>query len=352
MSASDKPVSITDVAKLAGVSPATVSNVLTGRKKVSSELARKVEAAVKDLEYRADPLASMLRSGDAKIVAVLVPDLDNPFFTSIVSAVEQCVGRDSYEVIVASSHGEDALEQSKLKAILAWRPAGLIVIPCSDAFPGRDVIKASRTPYVIADRLTDDLTADTVSIDNEEAGAIAARHLIDLGHRDILIAASSLRLANIRERCAGANKVFREHGLPEPSIVELGLTIDAACSRLSEWLDNNRMPTAIQALTNFTTLSVLTTVGERGLRLPEDISLIGFDDYAWMSARATPLTAICQPVREMGQRLWERLGARIKGDTSAIAHTSLACEIKVRASTAALSQTLRPSPSKRPVAAG
>ena len=138
--------------------PATVSNVLTGRKPVSPKLAKKVEAAVKALDYRADPLASMLRSGDAKIVAVLVPDLDNPFFTSIVSAVEQCLGKDFYEVIVASSHGDEAVERSKLKAILAWRPAGLIVIPCSDEFPGRDLIEASKTPHVIADRVTDNQT--------------------------------------------------------------------------------------------------------------------------------------------------------------------------------------------------
>ncbi len=90
---SEKAVSINDVARLAGVSPATVSNALTGRKKVSAELARKVDAAVRALDYHPDPFASMLRSGDVKIVAVLVPDLDNPFFTSIVSAVEQCVGQ-------------------------------------------------------------------------------------------------------------------------------------------------------------------------------------------------------------------------------------------------------------------
>ena len=88
----------------------------------------------------------MLRSGEAKIIAVVVPDLDNPFFTSVVSAVEQCLGPDGYEVIVASSHGEEQFEKSRLKAILAWRPAGLIVVPCSDDFPGRDLIESSRTP--------------------------------------------------------------------------------------------------------------------------------------------------------------------------------------------------------------
>lgn len=330
----EKPSSINDVAKLAGVSPATVSNVLTGRKAVSPELARKVEAAVKALDYRADPLASMLRSGDAKIVAVLVPDLDNPFFTSIVSAVEQCLGQDAYEVIVASSRGDEAVEQSKLKAMLAWRPAGLIVIPCSDAFPGRALVEASKTPYVIADRVTDTSSADTVSIDNEEAGRLAAQHLIDLGHREILIAATSLTLANIRQRCEGACQAFRQHGLPKPEIIELGFASEPESPRLTEWFQTHGAPTAIQALTNATTLRALSTIAAVGLKLPTDISLIGFDDYTWMRARATPLSAVAQPVQAMGKLLWERLSARIKGDTSPVKHVLLPCDLIIRDSTA------------------
>jgi LacI family transcriptional regulator len=340
----EKASSINDVARMAGVSPATVSNVLTGRKPVSAKLAKKVEAAVKALDYRADPLASMLRSGEAKIVAVIVPDLDNPFFTSVVSAVEKCLGKDSYEVIVASSHGEDSMERSRLKAILAWRPAGLIVIPCSDEFPGRELIESSKTPYVIADRVTGDPNADTVSVDNEEAGAIGARHLVKLGHKKILLAASSLSLANIRQRCSGASKVLESHGSPKPEIVELGFSVDSASRRLLEWFDENPHPTAIQALTNFTTLSVLTALAERGLRLPEHISLIGFDDYEWMSARATPLTAICQPVREIGRVVWERLSARIKGDRSRVVYVRLPCELRVRASTADIRFSTAPLP--------
>ncbi|WP_445682364.1 LacI family DNA-binding transcriptional regulator [Radicibacter daui] len=342
-----KPSSINDVAKLAGVSPATVSNVLTGRKAVSAELARKVEAAVKELDYRADPLASMLRSGDAKIIAILVPDLDNPFFTSVVSAVEQCVGKESYEVIVASSRGDQSIESSKLRAMLAWRPAGLIIVPCSDEFPGHSLIDASNTPYVIADRVTGSSNADTVSLDNEAAGRVTAEHLIALGHRHILIAATSLTLANIRQRCNGARAACMAHGLPEPKIVELGIDGGGEPGKLIAVLGGANPPTAIQALTNGTTLAALTALAERGLRLPQDISLIGFDDYTWMRARATPLTAVAQPVREMGRLLWERLNARIKGDASPAQHVRLPCDFKIRQSTAAPSGTLS---ERRPVA--
>ena len=120
----EKAHSINDVARMAGVSPATVSNVLTGRKRVSAKLVKKVEAAVKALDYRADPRASMLRSGEAKIIAVVVPDLDNPFFTSVVSAVEQCLGPEAYEVIVASSHGEEEVETVQAEGDPGVAPGG------------------------------------------------------------------------------------------------------------------------------------------------------------------------------------------------------------------------------------
>ena len=329
----DRASSIKDVARKARVSTATVSNVLTGRKPVSVALAKRVKAAVKALDYSADPRASMLRSGETKIIAVLVPDLDNPFFTSVVSAIEQCLGPEAYEVIVASSHGQEQIEDSRLKAILAWRPAGLVVIPCTDEFPGRELIVSSRSPYVVVDRVADNLTSDTVAVDNEGAGAIGAHHLIDLGHRDILIVASSLRLANIRQRCKGAAEAMRSRGRREPTIVELGFSIDEAATGLSKWFEKNSLPTAIQAMTNFTTLSVLTTLAERGLRMPQDISLVGFDDYTWMRARATPLTAIFQPVREMGRAIWETLSGRIKGDISPVQHVQLPCGLRIRAST-------------------
>lgn len=330
---SGKPVSIRDVAARAGVSPGTVSNVLSGRKPVNDALAERVRKAADELGYQADRAASQLRSGRARIIAVLVPDLHNPFFTSIVAAVEHRLRDQGYEIIVASSNDDEDVERSRLAAILAWRPAGLVVIPSSDDFPARTLIERAKVPYVISDRLTTAPTADTVSVDNEEAGAIGARHLVDLGHRRILIAASSMGIANMRQRCRGAVGVLQEQGLAT-EVVETGMSFETASERLSYWLNTHEVPTAILALTNFTTLGVLSAVTERRIAIPEDISVIGFDDYEWMRARVTPLTAISQPVEELGDAIWERLSARIAGDLSPATEVRLGCELRVRASTA------------------
>lgn len=332
----EKPISIRDVAERAKVSPGTVSNVLNGSRPVNAALAERVHEAAEALGYQADRAAALLRTGRARIVAILVPDLDNPFFTTVVSSVEASLRDQGYEIFVASSNGNEATERSRLSAMLAWRPAGLVVIPCSDDFSGRALIERARIPYVVADRITRDPSADTVSVDNEDAGAIGMRHLVEDGHRDILIAASELRLANIRERCAGAVAMAREHGLPHPVVIETGGDFELASARLAEWLDGHTPPTAILALTNFTTLGVLAALAERTIAIPRQISLVGFDDYAWMRARATPLTAIQQPVREIGDAIWARLKARIEGDTSPPAHIQLQCSLKVRASTPAL----------------
>lgn len=332
---SDKPVSIRDVAERAGVSPGTVSNVLNGSKPVNPALAERVRAAARELGYQADRAAALLRTGKARIVAVLVPDLDNPFFTSLVSAVETSLRDQGYELIVASSNGDEATEHSRLAAMLAWRPAGLVVIPGSDDFTARARIAQAGIPYVIADRITRDPSADTVSVDNEDAGTIGARHLIELGHRHILVAASVLDLGNIRERCAGIANALAGEGLPAPVLLETGGHFEIAAQRLSQWLDANPWPTAILALTNFTTLGALAALADRQIGIPRPISLIGFDDYAWMRARATPLTAIRQPVAELGAAIWAQLKGRIDGDTSPPAHIQLKCSLEVRASTAA-----------------
>jgi DNA-binding LacI/PurR family transcriptional regulator len=323
-----------DVARRAGVSPATVCNVLGSRKPVDRELALRVRAAVAELGYEVDRVASQLRSGKARIITLLVPSLENPFFTAFIAAIERCVRDEGYDIVVASSGDDEATERARLSALLSWRPAGLVVIPCTDAFAARGQLDALGIPYVIADRATGGQNADTVGVDNEHAAAMAASHLLDLGHRDVLLVASSLTLANIRERCVGVGRAFADAGVPPPRLVEVGQTFDAAADRLTEWLGEHAPPTAMIALTNFATFGALAAFARIGVRVPEQVSLVGFDDYAWMNAAAPSITAVRQPVEQVGCEAWNRLQSRIAGDASPPVHLRLACELKVRHSTA------------------
>ena len=331
--AARKP-SMADVARRAGVSPATVCNVLGSRKPVDRALAGRVRAAVAELGYEVDRVASQLRSGKARIITLLVPSLENPFFTAFIAAIERCARDEGYDIVVASSGDDEATERARLSALLSWRPAGVVVIPCTDAFAARDQLDAPGIPYVIADRAIEGQNADTVGVDNERAAAMAASHLLDLGHRDVLVLASSLALANIRERCAGVGRAFAEAGVPQPRLVEFGQTFDGVADRLTQWLGEHACPTAMIALTNFATFGMLAAFARIGIQVPEQVSLVGFDDYSWMSAAAPSITAVRQPVEQVGCEAWNRLQGRIAGDASPPVHLRLACELKVRHSTA------------------
>ena len=318
---------------MADVSVATVSNVLGARKTVNPLLVARVHAAVETLGYRVDRAAAQLRSGKTRIIAVLVPALDNPFFTSIIAAIEQAVQSDGYDIIVASSNNDAGTERRRLATLLSWRPAGVVVMPVDDAFAASDLLEAAEPAFVVVDRLPPRLSADTVSVDNEQAAILACDHLIALGHRDILVVASTLRLANIRKRFSGIRKACRDGGLPDPKVLEVGLTLEAVALDLADWLAANERPTGIIALTNFTTIGVIASLAQAGIRIPRDLSLVGFDDYIWMQAATPSITAIRQPVEQLGLQAWNCLRERIQDGRQKRKAMRLRCTLQVRGST-------------------
>ncbi|KQZ13214.1 hypothetical protein ASD44_03375 [Mesorhizobium sp. Root554] len=329
-----KRATIKDVAAEAAVSIATVSNVFSGRKPVNADLRERVERAARKLSFQMDRAASQLRSGQARVVGVLVPDLDDVFFTSLVSRLEVMARKDGYDVIVASSRDDVDLEQSRLRALLGWRPSGLVAVPCSDVIPSLLRDEVGHLPMVFADRvMLNGCFADTVTIDNVKAGESVARHLLEMGHGDILVAASNLGIAPIRERVQGVRNMARAAGV-EPRVLELGSNAERGAEVLANWLETNAHPTAVFGLTNVTTLSALSALARHRLDVPEQISLVGFDDYTWMSARRTPLTAIRQPIDEMAGVIWERLRQRMAGEAAQPHPTILETSLQIRGSVA------------------
>jgi LacI family transcriptional regulator len=183
------------------------------------------------------------------------------------------------------------------------------------------------------DRLPPHLDVDTVAIDNEEAAVAASSHLITLGHRDVLVVASTLKLANVRARLSGIRRAFKKSGLPAPKVVEAGLTLETASDRLAAWFDANDHPTGIIALTNFTTIAVIASLARLEIRMPGDISLVGFDDYIWMQAATPTITAIRQPVEQLGAQAWICLRERIEEGRTKPRTVRLHCSLQVRGST-------------------
>ena len=322
-------VTIKQVAEYAGVSAATVSNVLGASKPVREESRRKVLEAVKALNYTANPAASLLRSGRSNVIGAVVPNLQNPFFAALLASIERHCGTDGYDLIVASSNDSNATETARIRSLLTWRPAGLFVVACDRAFPSRDMIEIAGVPLVMADRSVDRGTADFVEIDNRDAGRKIALHLKELGHSRIAVFAPSFDVDNIRERMSGIREV-----LAEPVVQ---IAVQHASNRLStdevasRWDDRC---TAAVALTNSSTLIALAALRHLRRAVPEDVSLVGFDDYDWMAVAAPSITAVRQPVREMAQVAWDSLRKRIKGGEALNTRTMHQPELIIRESTA------------------
>jgi LacI family transcriptional regulator, galactose operon repressor len=332
-----RPPSIKQVADEAGVSIATVSNVFSGKKPVTHELAEHVRAVADSVGYRVNRAASNLRTGRNKIITVLVPDLSDPFFTSLVTELEKQVQVDGYDIIIANAGDDLDVQRRRVAALLSWQPAGMVIVPCTDQLPEQLDAARAELPIVIVDRGAEAADFDTVRIDNADAAEIAAKHLVELGHRDVLIAASNLSLEAIRERCRGAReRIEASGGVAET--VEVGADPQQGAELLARWLDRNRLPSAILGVTDMTTLAVLSCLAERKYEIGQDVSVVGFDDYPWMSARRTPITAVQQPVKEIVDRIWATLKSRLEGFDGAPEAKVLQCSLKVRASSRRVSR--------------
>lgn len=212
---------------------------------------------------------------------------------------------------------------------------GVIVVPASDRFEAQSLLLDRQVPFVVADRIPLNFRGDTVTIDNIDAGRLAAEHLIELGHRNVIVVVSTLSLLNIRERCEGINQVFHARDLLPPKVIEAGQGFEQAVAEISGFLDGSSRPTAFLALTTFATLGILASLQRKGLHVPSDISVMGFDDYSWMAAVSPPLTSIRQPVGRIGDQAWKLLHSRIEGSTEPAQQIRLLCERMERASTTA-----------------
>jgi LacI family transcriptional regulator len=336
---SGRRLTIRDVARSAAVSPATVSNVLTGRRNVAPEVASRVLSVVDDLGYRRDVLASALRSAERTVVGAVVPELTNPFFAELVDRLESQARAADRRLLVAASGGDAREEERQIAALIAWRPAGVIVVPCNGRFAARGLLEQDGVPFVVVDRPLDDGPAvDTVAVDNDRAAEAGTRRLLELGHRRLLVVASSRRLGNMRERVDGALAAVAQVEGAVGEVIETGFAVEATADAVARRLDRSPRPTAVFALNNVLTLGTLKAVAARGLAVPDEISVLGFDDYDWMAVFRPPLSAVRQPVADLAHAAWERLAQRIgsaaAGADLAPCHVRLPCSLAWRGSVA------------------
>jgi LacI family transcriptional regulator len=325
---------IRDVAARAGVATATVSNVLTGRRQVAENRRRLVLEAVTALGYQPNHLAASLRRQQSHTVGIVVPDLTNPFFAALVHRVEELAAMSGYQILLVDSSNDADREVARTRALLARRIDGLILAPTQDALPAVSAPGSNLAPTVLVDRGFGLAGFDTVAADNIDACYRGCRHLLQLGHRDIAMLVSTDQLANIRDRIQGYRHALAEAGCGDRErVIVGGLSVEGCRAAIEQELRRADRPTAVFAATYDATLGAIKAIRAVDLAFPEDVSLLGFDDFDWMTVLRPYVSTIGQPVDAMAATAWRLLTARLKGDNETHARIRLPCTLQVREST-------------------
>jgi LacI family transcriptional regulator len=316
---------IVEVAKRAGVSIATVSNVIRGTKRVSLALQQRVEAAIRELDYYPNEIARSLKVKQTRMLGIVVPDITNPFFPEIVRGAEDIAFERGYFLVTANTDEQIGRERRIVAALRSYRADGILLASA----PGNDVshirqIIASGLPVVCLDRPVSGVKTDAVLLDNVRGSRECVRHLIQMGHRRIALITGQLKAQIARERLKGYEEALREAGIKvDPALIMEGDFREESGYRLTRQLLQKRLPaTAIFACNGVMTLGALKAFEEQGVRCPDDIALATFDDLAVDHSFHPHLTAVVQPSYEMGARaatiLIDRIEGKLNGEISLV----------------------------------
>jgi len=309
---------ISDVAELAGVSAMTVSRVINNSGYSSREARARVEAAIAELGYVPNALGRQLRSKQTKMLALVLSDIMNPFFTTIARGVEDVAGAHGFSVMFCNTDESETEEAQYLLMLVQRQVDGVLLVPASSSGKSLRLLSSHKMPVVVLDRRIQSRHVDSVRSDSEAGAYRLTEHLIGLGHRRIAVLTGRRSVSTSVDRVAGYRR----------ALVDAGLNLDDALVRYGEYnqVDGHRMaqeilavdprPTAIFAANNFIAFGVMRALRETGLRVPEDMSIVAFDDVpaAWVGDPF--LTVVDQPAYEIGRRAAELMLSRLEGRTS------------------------------------
>lgn len=326
------------IAQMADVSLGTVSHVLNGSARVREPLKRRVLDAVQALGYQPSQLARGLRRDKTNMVGMIIPDLTNPFFPAVVRGAEDVAFSNGYRLILCNTDNDHAKELVHLNELRTYLPAGLIVIPShfSDLTAQAESYRKAGTAVICVDRLPKYWKGDSVTADHEEGAYTATRYLLKLGHRKFATITGPQHLTNVQERLAGFKRAMQQSRVqvaPE-YIQETTFDKQGGISKTLLLLRMIPRPTVIFAGNDLIALGVLLAIRDAGLKCPEDVSVMGFDDLDLAEMTNPSLSSVSQPGYQLGTTAARLLLDRVQGDTGPAKHLVLATSLKIRDSIA------------------
>jgi LacI family transcriptional regulator len=306
---------IKDVAQRAGVSPTTVSYVLTGSRFVRPDTKARIVRAIEELNYQPDQIARSLRAKRTMTVGMIISDITNPFYADIVRGVEDVLSERHYSLILCNTDEAPERELATLQMLIRKKTDGLIVVATAANAEALRAANLSGLPIVLVDRRLPGDWLDTVLTDDRQGAETAVRHLLRLGHRRIGAIIGRTDISTTDSRRLGYEAALMAFGVPvDPDLIRSGQsTVKGGAAAAQALLDLHPRPTAIFAANNLMTLGLFLMLKEYGLRSPQDVAVAGFDDMIWLSAFAPGVTTVAQPNYELGKRAAELLMDRLTG---------------------------------------
>jgi LacI family transcriptional regulator len=333
---------VKDVARRAGVSTSTVSHVLNETRWVSDELRRRVLDASDELGFEPNAVARSLKIKRSFTIGLVISDIGNPFFTAVVRGVEDMAQGAGYTVILGNSDEDPDKEEAYLRILSAKRIDGLILAPTGQTHDYLRRLVGTGFPLVLLDRIVPELSAPAVLLDNQAAARDAVEHLITLGHRTIGMVAGKPHISSTVDRLAGYRQALEEAGIAfdEGLVVSGGSQIDAARRATGALLERRNRPSALFVANNLMTIGAVAAIEDHDLLVPDDVAVVGFDDFPWANVFRPTLTCVAQPTYELGRAAAELVLRAIDGTSDASEQIVLHGELIVRESSGA---TLRPA---------
>ena len=331
---------IKDVALHAGVSVTTVSHVVNDTRRVSPEGRSRVEAAIRALGYVPSAVARSLKSNTTRTLGMLTPNSSNPYFAEIVRVVEDRCFAAGYTLILCNTEDESPRQSVYLKVLAERRIDGLIVVSTGDDEALVTQLHGLPMPTVLLDREIDDPGCDLVETAHMDGGLLAVRHLLSLGHRRIACIGGPEHVSAGEQRIEGWRLALAESGAA-PETGELlwrgGFTSQGGYEAMHAILRldaGTPRPSAVFVCNDLMAIGALRAIHESGLRVPDDISIVGFDDIELAAYTSPPLTTVAQPKDRIGALAVDMLLERVTGRRLATRKVVLQPELHVRASTA------------------
>ncbi|HET7782044.1 MULTISPECIES: LacI family DNA-binding transcriptional regulator [Micrococcaceae] len=323
-------IGIADVALKAGVSHATVSRVMNGNFTVDPEIAARVKAAAADLKYQPNPVGRSLALGKTDTIGIVVPDLANPTFQAILRGLSRAAAQDGYRVLIADSF-EVSSEESILAGEARRRCDGLVLCAPRMSDAELEELAPSLRPLVLINRTTAAADVPSLVVDYGQGVQDIAEHLVELGHTRLAFLAGPPRSASNNLRLQGLEAFKAAHPHVEVTMLEGGSDFDTGHGSVDAVLESGA--TGILAFNDLVAMGLMSGLHERGLDVPGDISVTGFDDIPFAKYTTPTLTTAAVPITELGAEAWHQLRALIRNEASQTPGSRYQPRLEVRAST-------------------